>query len=470
MRSLRAALTLRLLLGGAVLLAGAGVAVHWQVRRALRAECESSLRVAAQALATLTKLTPEGEMQFDFAGESMPQYERADGAAVFLLQGEDGGEIERSVSLGEAALPMPEGTLEEPEFFDVTLPDGRALLCAGVKFPVQQDNEEEHAAAVDGPQASLVVGMARTGLDHTLATLGWIFLTTGGLTLGLLGLLVRWVVRQGLAPLETLTEEVSRVEATHLDTRFPSATLPVELQPITECLNELLSRLQAAFAREQRFTATAAHELRTPLAELRTLAEVNLAVPGSAAERQEAWQDALASTLRMEALAVRLLALARAEAPVQPLQSSALSLAGAVEDAWRPHAARAAQRHLTLRNELSPTLHVPSDAQVLGIILENLLSNSIAHAPAHSVIVLGARVELAAVRLTVTNAAPDLTSVDLPHLCERFWRKDQARTEGPHHGLGLALAAECATLLGGSLTPTLRDGALSMTLALPQER
>ena len=132
MKSLRARLTLRLLLGGALLLGAAGAVLHWQMRRALTAEFDATLRATAQSLASLTEQR-QGEASLDFAGENMPQFERRDGAEVFLMRTADGREIERSPSLGAATLPLRAGSPEVPEFFDTTLPDGRALRCAGLR-------------------------------------------------------------------------------------------------------------------------------------------------------------------------------------------------------------------------------------------------------------------------------------------------------------------------------------------------
>ena len=142
MKSLRAQLTLRLLLGGALLLGAAGTALHWQVRRALTAEFDATLRATAQSLASLTE-QKHGEASLEFAGEIMPQFERANGSDVFLVRTADGREIERSHSLGTATLPLRAGSPEAPDFFDTTLPDGRAVRCAGLRFTPQDEEDDE---------------------------------------------------------------------------------------------------------------------------------------------------------------------------------------------------------------------------------------------------------------------------------------------------------------------------------------
>ena len=295
-----------------------------------------------------------------------------------------------------------------------------------------------------------MVGRDRAPLDRTLAAL------------------VRREVRGGLAPLDRLGESVAAVEAASLATRFPVDPLPAELRPIAARLNALLARLESAFVRERRFTATAAHELRTPLAELRALAEVNLTTPATDEECAESWRDALATTLRMESLALRLLDLARAEDPARSLRREPVSLAAAFATAWQPHAAWAAERGLTPEVALPADLTVSTDPVLIGVILGNLCANAAAHAPAGTPLRVTASRKTDAVTLHFHNLAGDLTAADVPQLFERFWRKDAARADAQHHGLGLALAAEFATLLGGKLAASLStSGELEFTLRLP---
>ena len=469
MKSLRAQLTLRLLVGGALLLGSAGTALHWQMRHALTAEFDATLRATAQALASLTEQR-HGEATLGFAGENMPQFERANGSDVFLVRTADGREIERSTSLGAATLPLRAGSPEVPDFFDTALPDGRAIRCAGLRFTPQDEEEDEKKnQRAPGIEAVLVVGRDRATLDHTLGALRTSLWLVGAMALAGLPGLVGWGVRGGLAPLARLGESVAAVDAASLATRFPAGPLPTELQPIATRLNELLARLESAFARERRFTATAAHELRTPLAELRALAEVNLTTPATETERAESWRDALATTLRMESLALRLLELARAEDPARALHREPVALAAACAAAWQPWAARAAERGIALNTTLPPELTADTDPALLGVILGNLCANAAEHAPAGTPLRITATRTTDAATLHFHNRAGDLTAADVPHLFERFWRKDTARTEARHHGLGLALAGEFAALLGGSLTAQRSAaGDLEFALRLPE--
>jgi len=248
----------------------------------------------------------------------------------------------------------------------------------------------------------------------------------------------------------------------------PAESMPAELRPIALRLNELLARLEAAFSREQRFTATAAHELRTPLAELRALAEVNLTTPATEEERAESWRDALSTTQRMEALALRLLELTRCEDPARVIKHEPVALPQAVAEAWQPWAARAADRGLALDVALPSDLIARTDATLLGLVLGNICGNAAEHAPSGEQLRVTSARDNGAVMLFFRNRAGTLTAADMPHLFERFWRKDGARSgSGQHHGLGLALAAEFTTVLGGTLGARLDDGDVEFALRLP---
>ena len=182
-------------------------------------------------------------------------------------------------------------------------------------------------------------------LEHTLRGIRASLLAVGGCALAAMAALVPWSVQRGLRPLIRLRREVATVHAGSLATRFSVLSLPAELQPIASGLNDLLARLEGAFLREQRFTATAAHELRTPLAELRALAEVNLTTPATVAEQVESWRDALQATLRMQTLAARLLDLARVEGSRTLLSTRwKIDLPAAVSETWQALSVRASAK------------------------------------------------------------------------------------------------------------------------------
>ena len=236
-------------------------------------------------------------------------------------------------------------------------------------------------------------------------------------------------------------------------------------------LNDLLDRLSAAFARERRFSAAVAHELRTPLAELRSACDVALRWPDDAATTTAALVDARDVAVQMSGMVAALLSLARRQSGVEPpARAEPVRLAAAVTAAWPGAPAAAAARGLSVGYDVDRAAVTMTDPGLLGAVLRNLLENAVAHAPA------GGRVRVYTTpagdgrwSLHVANACVGLTAADLPRLFEPFWRGNAARTSGSGQvGLGLTLVqAYCAALhipVGAALVP---PGELTFTLTFP---
>jgi two-component system sensor histidine kinase QseC len=213
-------------------------------------------------------------------------------------------------------------------------------------------------------------------------------------------------------------------------------------------VNALLDRLRASFERERRFTGNVAHELRTPIAELRTLADVGARWPGDAAAAARFFEDVRAVAGRMEGLVADLLLLARCQAGVERVVGEPTSLRDTVLAAWRPLDAAASRAGLRFREEVPADLVVESDPDKLAIVVGNLLRNAVAYSkPGGEVRCVGRRID-ATFRLDVANAAERLAPEDLGRLGEPFWRKDESRSSEEHAGLGLALVCAVSGLLG----------------------
>ena len=339
------------------------------------------------------------------------------------------------------------------------------MRCVSLRYTPEMSKKvrEQNAAPLE---AILTIGQDRSGLDRALNLIGLtLFAGTGAAAVAVL-FLVRWSVRSGLAPLDELGVVVAEIDAAKLGRRLPGERMPAELRPITDRLNELLARLESSFERERRFSTSAAHELRTPLAELRSLAEVNLTTPATTAEATESWNDVLASTLRMQSLSTSLLALATAANPANALAPERVALSEILQTVWDSHRALAAKRRIT--PTLQPTdRYVNADRTLLMNVLGNLLGNAIEHSPEGATVSVSTAASASATKVLIRNPAPGLCADDIPQMFERFWKKDAARADGRHHGLGLSIASELSALLDGNLTAQLLDGEIEFSLELP---
>lgn len=459
MTSIRQRLTRRLLLTLAALVSLGALAAFLCARAALMSQFDAALRARADALVGLVEQNGD-HVEMESADELLRDYAAGSTLASFQLWRTNGASLLRSPSLGEASLHHPNDSLTAPRFYEVELPgdfDARALA---VSFTPRSAD----AASVSPREPLLlIVALNRESLDRTLATLQLVFGGTGGALLVAIACLVPPALRRELQPLDALAEHASRIDSHSLHARFPVTGLPAELLPVVTRLNELLARLEDSFERERRFTADAAHEFRTPLAELRALAELSLKLPDTRTAQTDA--DTLAIAQHLESITTRLLALARGErgGPVVPRERVALApLLDVICARLQP---QASARRLTFTVHVPAEAHVETDAALLRSILTNLADNAVAYSLAGTDIEFAATPNQGGFTLTVVNTPADLALTDLPRLCERFWRKDPARVTDGHVGLGLALAQTFARTLGTKLEVRL-DTAGRLTFSL----
>ncbi len=448
MISIRRQLTRRLL--GTILgLLGLGLAALLTLAcYAVVRQFDVALRTKALAISTVTVVTAD-TVRVEFTDRFLHGFDDEHPRDFFQLWLPDGTILARSESLGLAELPHRVGRFDKPRYFLCTLPNGRPGRALGFKFKPKQARGINRSVELE-----LVVATDREDLDETLLQLAGLAAGCGVLLLGTTLWVVPHMLRRGLQPLDRLGEQAARIDAGSLAARFPVDDLPDELQPIGGRLNDLLARLEQSFERERRFSADLAHELRTPIAELRSLAECALKWP----ESRDAATDSevLAIARHMEALATSMLALARGEHGQLAGPTEPLAVAPLVEKVWRTYASRADARRLKVSLALTPA-NVAADPVLLRSILINLFDNAVDYTPEGGELNISLEGGGSGVVLRVANTAGHLDSVDVAKLFDPFWRKEAARSGGQHVGLGLSLARTFATAMGWTLSATLDE-------------
>ena len=403
---------------------------------------------------------------FDFVEVEMPEYQPSREAEYFQVWDEDADPVVRSPSLEGRDLPFRRPTVDGPRRFNLDLPDGRSGRAVAMFFVPRPSD-----ADVRPESLMLVMARSRETLDRTLAVLLTGLLTTAVLLLAGGAAVARWTVDRGLSPLDRLARRATELDPAHLQARFPTDALPAELHPISARLNDLMDRIETAFARERRFSANVAHELRTPVSELRTLVEVSLhGVDTDHKDGNEAafLQDVLCIAQDMERLVDTLLTLARCEAGMVEVDASdgdlSLLLSGAL-DAVQP---AAAERQLVVKTDLVASAPCQSDRALLSAMMRNILGNAVSHAPEGSEVTITLRRRKDVYAFTVSNADTSLREKDLPNLFDPLWRKDDARSRSAHLGVGLAVVQAFARLLGISVVAELpQPGTFSLSLEIP---
>lgn len=470
MTTIRRQLTWKLLVAFAVPLVIGGAIAYALIRDELIEQFDSALAAQASAIGAVTRIQSDGTVDVsssaavlrDFAAPEAGEVDEDESPPVFQIRRIDGSTVARSASLHSADLPRAELDAEEPRFWNLVLPSGVAGRAVGIRFRPRVGGDATTAAE----NLIIVAALDRRDLDRTVASLGWLLAGTGVFLLLITSVVVPRVVRRAVAPIDALAEEAARITADSLGTRFSTVGLPAELEPIGRRLNDLLGRLETSFERERRFSADLAHELRTPLAELRTLAELSVKWPD--ARVADADRDVLAIATQMEAIVTRLLALLRSEHGRVELVRERVDAATVLRHAWQPLEARAEARSLRVVWNVQPETIVMTDPVLLHSILANLLQNATDYAPTGGEVAITARSHPTGLEVRVRNRADDLSAEDISKLFDRFWRRDPARSGGEHAGLGLSLARAFARALGADLRAERGPaGELEMILTAP---
>ncbi len=430
------------------------MALHWHWESELvRRVFDDALRERVTSLATLVT-RHDGRIEFDFADEYMTQYSRQRDPFYFQIWFEDGTTLERSRSLGDLELPRRVGSLDEPQRFSTTLADGRRVRAVGMDFPIREGST---LALNPADQVHAVVGVGEEGLVTLLRAGALQVLVTGLLTS--MGILIAVVVSLGLGRrlLGRVAEEVRSIDPRNLDRRLETKNAPVEVRPILDALNSSLDVIAESVERERRFASDVAHELRTPVAELRALTEVSAIWPDQNPPG-EALRECHDVGLHMERIVESLLQLARVEAEADGELEAVVDVA---------ELARAQVRHLSEKG-VSARLSVRIEGVVIArgtetlwnLVLRNLLDNALEHSPADSSVAIQVVAECGGAGITVENQADDLHPEDIPRLTRRLWRGRAKTVAGHHAGLGLSITLAACTRLGAQLSFRLENGSL----------
>jgi signal transduction histidine kinase len=279
--------------------------------------------------------------------------------------------------------------------------------------------------------------------NYSFGSLGVLFVASLG---------VGWVVAgRVLRPIGSITAVARDIQATDLSRRIELPGPDDELKQLADTFDAMLARLDAAFAAQRQFTADASHELRNPLAIIRTNVDVALADP-------RADPDDLRQTLivvkragdRMARLVDDLLALARRQEPT--LEHELVDLGVAVTEASDDFVVPAAARNIVLDRAIAPGVVVTGDRDALKRAVANLLENAVRLAPAGSRIRLATGSEGDRAWIAVADEGPGISPEDQPHVFDRFWRADKARSRADGGtGLGLAIVRQIAESHGGHI-------------------
>ncbi len=269
----------------------------------------------------------------------------------------------------------------------------------------------------------------------------------------MLALAGRWVSGRGLAPLIRIANAAREITPARLSTRIPHAPpWPNELVDLVVVFNEMLDRIDEAFVRLSRFSADLAHELRTPLSNLSGELEVCLMRPRSVEEYRTALESGLEECRRLNSLIENLLFIARAEHAGLMLHREQFDAAQACRWVVAQQAPGAMTRGVRVR--IDGDAEIDADQILFRQALTNLLSNAVRHSPAGEEVSITISANgKSGVSLSVHNAGEAIPAEHVPHLFDRFYQVDAARTRDTNQGtgLGLSIVKTIVDLHGGTV-------------------
>ena len=289
-------------------------------------------------------------------------------------------------------------------------------------------------------------------------------------TLAIFPLVGYQIARRGIRPVREMATTARHISSSNLHERILPEGYPSELASLAATFNKMLDGLEESFERISRFSADIAHDLRTPVNNIRGEAEVALARARTVDEYREVLGSCLEEAVRLSDLIGDLLFLARAESPLAHLHRESINVGELLSGIREYYEAPAADRGVSLSTVVPDEPVIAQlDRTLLQRAVGNLVSNALAHTPPGKSVVLGASIEPAGVRIEVSDAGAGIPSEALPRVFDRFFRVDESRSQASGGtGLGLAIVQSIMLLHGGNVEIASKVGqGTQVTLRVP---
>lgn len=443
--SVRRALLRPLLWSWGIGLLAAVMGAYWLARTSANQAFDRGLQDEASALAAKVTWSDRGPL-LDLSRQAMElvTWDRDDRNGFVMI------DVDGNALAGDAAVPVPpprlrQASFEQPRVFDAIY-DGEPVRGAIFSVSSPMLDRSVSVVVVETKNKRTVL-MRDLQLSVVLPALA-----LGAVTFAMIG----WGIRRGLQPLRDVATEVALRDAQ--DWRpLPLQDVPREAVPLIERINSLLADVEQSIQLQRRFVADAAHQLRTPVAGIRVLAQ-NLAEELAAAPGDEAaWRPMLSqlerSTDRLSRLIGQLLSLARSETALSmDGEHQTLDIVPLLRESAEPVVLQALRQGRSIALEAPPE-PVPARAHPiwLGEVVNNLLDNALRYGGPRVTLKVQPLPEGGAV-VMVEDDGPGVSAEQLPHLFEPFWRGERAdlRNDGGT-GLGLTIAREVVLRLGGRI-------------------
>lgn len=425
----------------AITFALAGFGVWWTIRDSIHETVDKDLRSRLNAMRDYLRRQTVDAESGALAEEVAEQAALAPAATRYRIAGRDGRWVYQSPGTTEWDTRPPDSNLLPPQG------KGQTILAGGKPVRV---------LSAPAPMGTVQIGIPIDEFYDMLDDFTWTALLASPVVLLLAAAGGYLMSRRALAPVDRITRTAEAIEAQNLSQRLPVRGTGDELDRLSATLNSMFARLETAFHRMAQFTADASHELRTPVAIMRTTAEVARSKPRTDHEYRKALDRILQETERTTGLIEDLMLLARADAGADGIVVEPMDLAEAARETCRQARVLAEAGKLRLEAELPTECTILGDCQAVRRLMLILLDNAIKYTPPGGEVRVriktdnSGRAPMAV--LEVRDTGIGIPADDLPHIFERFYRaaKDRSRSTGGT-GLGLSIAQWIAHRHGGEI-------------------
>jgi heavy metal sensor kinase len=408
-----------------------GAAMWSGLRRSMYAAVDDTLRDRVQGVGKFIEIQGESMSPEEMRDEFREHSVLGPGGDIFQVANSRGNWLYRSNVLLDPAAPVYSAEI---------LKSGRRydnIVIRGVPLRLLSRNVQ-----VRGEPYAVQVAANVRELNEGLDRFFWMLVYAIPLVLAAACLGGYWMSRRALVPVDEITRTAQSIGAQNLSRRLPIRETGDELQRLSSTLNSMFERLDAAFNRITRFTADASHELRTPLSFVRTTAEVALRRQRSEADYREALSEILTEVEQTASLVEDLLVLARADSGSGGLHFQTMDLAGMLRETCEQAKVLAGAKGIEFDSHLPDSgVEIEGDQQALRRVSLIFIDNAVKYTDSGGHISVDLTRKNGLAIFEVRDTGIGIAEEDLPHIFDRFYRADKARTPGAGGvGLGLSIA------------------------------
>jgi len=482
MRSLTGTLFRGVTLGASLVLVAVGVVLFFSVRGYVFYQFDNSLLELAQMLALSVEEKSYG-LEVDLEEMRIEEMQETKTPAYLQVGSTEGKVFYSSSALDDIPLLRDGEPVSEPVYRWERLSDGTRARSVRYTFTPEEDDEVEPEPPLEAEDVVVVKDAGRGDLvvlqlfrvsseiDRFLNIFLVMLVLSGAGSLGVLALIMWGVIRKGAQPVTDLAAKIGQICDDDFTFRIKEESVLKELIPVAAGFNQVLERIGDSFSRERSFTSNAAHELRTPLAGLKTSIEVALTRERSEQEYREVLKKTLSIVNQMDNLVTGLLALIRFESGQEVPGRDSISLKGSIEKVLEGYCERIAEKGVDLSVNCSDGQTVVGDRVLFSRVVDELVKNAAYYVDRNGWIRIDSGGGAGRMRLSIANSGSQVNREDAEKVFDRFWRGNGGRGDaGARFGLGLPIVKKFVEAMGANIDVRSEiGGEFVVTLTLPGE-